>query len=136
MNTPSGAGWLGRNLLRLLLVVFPASSALFLLALSQQNGSGGVGIADFAGTLFVVLLVLVIPMAVLGTILLAGVEVLARVLPNDRVGLPLFATAAAALGVVWLAFPLVREAQSLLVVWAAVAGLLVLGIWAETDREV
>lgn len=136
MNNPSGTGWLGRNLLLLLLVFFPVSCALFLLAFSQQNGSNGVGIAEFAGMLFVVILVLLVPVAVLGAILLAGVEVLARVLPNDRVGLPLFATAGAALGAVWLAFPLVREAQDLLVVWAAVAGLLALGVWAETDTEV
>lgn len=132
MHTPSDAGWLGRNFLRLLLVIHPVACAVYVLSWERVWYTAESVPTGTAAAVLLAVVLLGIPVAVLGGAYLALVALLTGFLP--RAGLPLLCASVAA-GVV-LAVTLVADtgdgAHSLML-WYAVAVVLTLGVWSEFD---
>ena len=131
MHTPSDAGWLGRNFLRLL-VIHAVACTLYVLSWEQIWHSEHSTSTGTAGVILFAVLFLAIPVAVLGGAYLTLVALLTGLLPRE--GIPLLCASVAAGALLVLA--LVTEWTDggyLLALWCLVAGLLTLGVWSEFD---
>lgn len=132
MHTPSDAGWLGRNLLRLLLVIHPVACAVYVLSWERVWYTAESVPTGTAAAVLLAVLFLAIPVALLGGAYLALVALLTGFLP--RTGLPLLCASVAACVVLAVTLMLdTGDGAHSLMLWYAVAVVLTLGLWSEFD---